>query len=211
MENIKYLNSNQIQQLTDLCEFYINRDIKKTFKRLESKYNIEFTTNKKLNLNLLWKAYSVELEKDTHKDIRYNKTFMEAYKQTNGFNIEASDILRSYIKVVHIEDFSTVEQFNIDDLINRLNGIIRTADMFYYRDSLSELLNVSDYYNYFNGMYGEGSVSSKALKSTKKLVQFFNDLLEPFPNKSQAFTAISEYYQSEDLNALHNTLFTKFD
>lgn len=204
--NTKYLNENELQQVADICEFYFTKDVKKTFKRLESKFKIEFTTQKQLNANLLWQAYAEEIKPDTHKDIRYNKTFAEAYNQTNGMNIEARDILSTYIQYNHQEDYSFVYNFDVDRIIDRINVTIRLMGDSYYSDSLTELLNTNDYYAFFSSKFGISNCNTKALKATKDSLKAFDELLNGVENKAGFFTALAQYYQTNDLSQFHNNI-----
>ncbi len=211
MENIKYLSENELKGIADTISFYLNKDVKKTLKRLETKYKIEFTTSKKLNTNLLWQSYAEEIKTDTHKDIRYNKTFAEAFKMTNGINIEARDILVTYIKYNHKEDYEFINEFDVDGILRNINTVLSSAGFYYHSESLKELLNTNDYYSFFNSLYGIGAVSSKAMKATKKAIENFNQLIGDIPNKAGFFIALATYYQTNDLNQLHNSIHTKFE
>jgi hypothetical protein len=154
----------------------------------------------------------------THRDIRYNKTFAEAYKQTNNMNIEAIDILTTYIEYNHKDDYNFIWNFNINNLIDKINLITRQAGLYYdnesltglhyYNESLSELLNCNDYKKFFGEKFGISNVDKKALQATEKALNFFNDLLQGIPNKAIFFQSLSNYYQNNDLSELHNTIHT---
>jgi len=206
MENIKYLSENELQRIADTISFYLNKDVKKTLKRIESKHNIQFTLDRKTNVNLLWQAYSQEITTDLHKDIRYNKTYAEAFKQSNTINIEARDILTSYIKLNHQEDYNFIWEFNINSIVRDINLSLASAGFYYYSDSLKELLSTNDYYSFFSSKYGISNVKPKAMKSTKQALKNFDELLNGIPNKAGFFTALAQYYQNNDLSQFHNNI-----
>lgn len=206
MENIKYLNENELQRIADICEFYLNKDVKKTLKRIEAKNNVQFTLDRKTNVNLLWQAYSQEITTDLHKDIRYNKTYAEAFKQSNTINIEARDILSTYIKLNHQEDYTFIWEFNINSIVRDINLSLATAGFYYYSDSLKELLSTNDYYAFFNSLYGIGAVNGKAMKATKQAIKAFDELLNGIENKAGFFNALAQYYLNNDLSQFHNNI-----
>jgi len=217
MENIKYIGQNHINGLAGICKHNLTKDVKATLKRLQDKYKITFTFNKQTNVNLLWKSYSDELLTQNWKSVVTNQTYKELYNQTNGINILAADMLKIYIEHNHKADYQFIWEFDVERLIlNELNHILRLAGgngangptFHYYSENLSELLNCNDYYALFNSMYGIDNVNQKAMKATTKAVKAFDDLLADIPNKAIFFNALAQYYQSNDLSQLHNTIHT---
>jgi hypothetical protein len=208
MDNIKYISENHLRQIADLSEHFFDKEAKKTLKRLEDKYKIEFTTNKQTNINLLWKSYSDELLLSNWRSNQTNRTYSESFKMTNGINVECSDMLKIYIEHNHKEDYAFIWEFNVNHLIEMINTILRQAGLFYFSDSLSELSNCNDYYKLFSEKYGIANVNAKAMKATKNALKSFDDLMAGIPNKAVFFTALATYYQTNDLAELHNTIHT---
>ena len=217
MENIKYISEGHLKGIAKICEHNLNPELKKTLKRLQEKYKITFTTDKRTNANLMWKAYSDELMTANWRSMVTNKTYAEAYRQTNSINIECSDMLKVYIEHNYKEDYSFIFEFDPERyIINEINHIMRLAGgsnangqtFYYYAENLTELLNCTDYYKFFSEKFGIQNVDKKAMKATKQALKNFDELLADIPNKAIFFQSLATYYQNNDLSELHNTLHT---
>ena len=147
---------------------------------------------------------------ETQKDVRYNKTFAEAYNQTNGFNIEARDILSLRIEYNRKEEYQFICEFDINRVLDSINNVLLQAGSSYCPANLSELLEIDNYFKFFNNNCGIGIVDEKAIKNSKKVIKFFDELLQDLPNKAFIFNALSKYYENNDLNEFHNVMHTKF-
>jgi len=205
--NTYYLEKSQIQEIVGQCEYLLSKVNKIELKRIQSKYNLVLTCDKKTNTNLMWQHFSDELMQNTSfKNISSNKTYKELYMQTNSHNILMTDLLKSYINQYYKEDYEFISEFNIYALLRDINSILWSAYMRLTCGTLNELLEVDNYFKYFDSKYGISACDKKAVKSTEKLTAYFDNLLQDIPNKAIFFQAMTEYLQTGDQAVLHNKL-----
>lgn len=206
--NTFFLNETTIQEITNICETYITKDVKRKIRDLQKKYNIEFTLDIQTNRNLLWMIYHNELME--RPDIEFSDWFNDNYpnmiRRNGGTGVHTHDCLRSFIKNNHNEDYQFICKFDISTFREKINTISKKYGFYIEFNTLNELIEINDYHKYISDNYGIKNVDKKILKNTQRLVNFFDELLEGIPNKNNFINNYMVYTIDKDLSKLHRDL-----
>jgi len=213
MENTFYISEAQAQQIADSLDYYFTKDIKSKLKAIQKKYNIELTTDRQTNANILWEIYHKKaLTECFYLDFTTNLTYPQLFASSNNIrNFFTNDLLKRFIKYNEIlnAENELIWNFKIEDYIQDINNVLGQFRLYYNSESLNELLNCNDYKSFFAERYGINNASKKELKATEKALSFFDELLKDIPNKSNFFNVLESHFAGQELNKTHFQLFAK--
>ena len=207
-ENKLFVDESALIGLDEYCNSVFTPEVKKKIRKIQSDYNIEFTTDRVQNKRILGDAYKEILMTIKHVDIRYNRTFAQAWNLTNGWNIEARDIFASYVDWHKKEEFSFIDNFMIDRIVDNINSYLRP--LHFSPENLNQLLNITNYYDFFNKQYGYVGLNIAITQKSQNIIKFYDEMLKDIPNKAAFFDAIKEYYITNNYGEFHNKLFRTF-
>jgi hypothetical protein len=205
-----YLSDNQIKRIASICNNVYSKTNKTKLLEIGNKYNLVFDQTRQNNMNLLWFKVVETLKQDPKAiDPISRNHFAKWFKEAGAIGVQ--DMIFTYMKDNSIwEDYQFLCNFKPDNLLYDINEITRFAGLHYHYE-VNELYNVDNYEKYFTKMYGIESANQKAVKATKRVSKFFDELLADIPNKAGVFTALTEYLQTNDLSELHNSIHGKLD
>lgn len=201
----RYLSTEQINQIAGICNQTYSKANKAKLREIGTKYNLTFDQDRQTNANMLFAKHREKLNNDN--SILWHLTKQNYAEVTRlGNNYVGQKMFNEYLeKYDLLDEYQFIYNFNPDAVIEQINALIRVSGL-YLNASTAELFQVDNYEKYFSKMFGVDSIDQKAVKATKRVSKFFDELLADIPNKSGVFVAITQYLQTNDFTELHNTL-----
>jgi hypothetical protein len=200
-----YLSEGQIKQIANICNTTYSKENKKKLQEIGKRYNLTFDQDRQTNANMLFAKHREKLNNDN--TILWHLTKQNYAEVTRlGNNYVGQKMFNEYLeKYDLLDEYNFIYGFNPDAIMGQIVYILKQSHI-YDLPTVTELYYVDNYENFFSSKYGTSSVNQKAIKATKRVSKFFDELFEGIPNKAGVLVAISEYLQTNDLTALHNTL-----
>jgi len=205
--NTTYLNTEQINTLTRLCEETLSKSTKARLKELSEKFNMTFKSNKQENLNQVWQFIIEEMSKNNTSRTRTGETFSEAIRKFKiyGGTGYISDYVQAIIENQYKKDYDFIRNFKPDELVNSISEIIRTAGL--PNDiNFTELIEVSNYEKYFKSLYGIENCTKESLKATDNFIKWAESVTTGVKNKDAFLWALNVYLTNPDKTAIHTIL-----
>jgi hypothetical protein len=202
--NTYYLSEAQISNIAGICNVTYSKANKAKLTELQVKYNLTFNQDRQTNANMFWLWLVEKLKKDTTLiDHISHNSFAVCLKEGGGLAIK--EMMYREIELNYKEDYKFIWNFEPEKVLESIREITRHSQII-ISETPKDLLNVDNYQKYFGDNYGIQAADQKAVKATKRVQKFFDELLEGIPNKAGVFEALSAYLQTNDLTALHNKL-----
>ena len=200
-----YLSSKQINDISNLIGLHL-LPIKADLQRITKQYQIDLTYDRVSNMNAFWLVVQNKLKTENKLiDAISKQSFATQLKE--GGSIAVRDMLINYLnnnpKIKN--DYEIICNFNPNDLKNGINDFMRISYIFFVI-SFGDLLEISDYKEYFTQNFGISSADKQTVKDTKRITDFFDNLFMGISNKRGIFQAIEAYYINNDLTEFHNKI-----